>query len=137
MNRFVPPIATLVIGVAGVSAMLLVNQPDQPARQSLTKPPTSHAVTLPDDWTTDDLSGPDVSYLDAQLLPYYRVDAPAWCMEDMPCWTGSNADNRSDRQVLNAIRCDIARGSYGYSTSPASASDANMAGLDAVCGEGK
>lgn len=54
----------------------------------------------------------------AHTLPYYNETAPRWCEEDMACWIGSNADGRSDHEILVWLDCDIAASSFSYVESP-------------------
>lgn len=50
----------------------------------------------------------------AQVLPYYRQPAPEWCAEDMACWIGSDADGRSDAEILANLPNDITESSRAY-----------------------
>lgn len=46
------------------------------------------------------------------LPPYWNKQAPSWCLEDMPCWIGSQSDGRTDSQSYVAWQ-QVVRGSYG------------------------
>jgi len=74
----------------------------------------STVKAAPAQWTMKDISDENVSYLLANLVPYYRVDPPSWCPEDDTCWIGTNADGRTDREVLNALACNIAESGANY-----------------------
>lgn len=87
-----------------------------------------------DQWTMKDISDENVSYLLANLLPYYRVDPPKWCPEDDTCWVGSNADGRSDREVFNAMACNIAESSANYTLGDVPAEDLKFIRTD-LCGD--
>lgn len=65
-------------------------------------------------WTVDTISDEDKAYILANVLPYYRVDAPKWCADDLPCWIGSNADTRTDAEIFAGLREDIVSSSEAY-----------------------
>lgn len=50
----------------------------------------------------------------AEVLPYYGVVAPEWCLEDMACWIGSSADGRSDADILRSLADDLRDSSAAY-----------------------
>lgn len=50
----------------------------------------------------------------AQVLPFYGKDAPDWCLEDMACWIGSNADGRTDEQIVAQMADNIEEASRAY-----------------------
>ena len=76
-----------------------------------------------DQWTMKDISDENVSYLLANLLPYYRVDPPKWCPEDDTCWIGTNADGRTDRQIMDSLACNVAESSANYTYAKVPAKD--------------
>jgi hypothetical protein len=48
------------------------------------------------------------------VLPYYRVDPPRWCAEDLVCWIGSTADGRSPADIMASLPADIVSSSQAY-----------------------
>lgn len=106
-RRWLVPVTTLVIGVGGTCAALAVST-------SFGHPASHPAPAASSAWTMDQLSDEDVSYFLANVLPYYRVDAPSYCPEDAACWIGTNQDSRTDRQILGALREDLVTASESY-----------------------
>lgn len=116
INRFAVPSLALVIGVGGALGASALTAHDRPSV-------TEAATVLPHDWTLSDLSDEDTSFFLASVLPYYRVNPPTWCAEDNPCWIGTNADGRTDREILDSLACNIAQSGANYTLAKVPASD--------------
>lgn len=68
-----------------------------------------------------------VSIALADVLPFYGKDAPDWCAEDMACWQGSNADGRTDAQILAALPDALEEASRAYADTYPEWEDVNTA----------
>lgn len=105
MKRIGMEIAVLAAGAAFVAGTLVVG-PSQ-ATERAPKPVASVAL--------------------ADVLPFYGKDAPDWCAEDMACWQGSNADGRTDAQILAALPDALEEASRAYADTYPEWEDVNTA----------